>query len=117
MPGWQVSHHWQQAELRQRSSGMTLQKRTTREQASQLVLGGGCLCGAVRYQVTGPALDRAAVIAGLPQGVVTAAYFRARAEEARAVANGMFDSSARETMFQVAGMWDVMAKREEAKSS
>jgi hypothetical protein len=26
--------------------------------ASQTVLEGGCLCGAIRYKVTGPALDR-----------------------------------------------------------
>jgi hypothetical protein len=39
-----------------------------------------------------------------------AAYYRERAAEARAKAEAMTDYEARETMLQVAAMWEGMAK-------
>jgi hypothetical protein len=45
-----------------------------------------------------------------------AAYYRARAAEARAKAETMSDIEAKATMMQVAAMWDLMAENAARKS-
>jgi hypothetical protein len=45
-----------------------------------------------------------------------AAYYRARAAEARAKAETMSDVEAKATMMQVAAMWDLMAENAARKS-
>jgi hypothetical protein len=45
-----------------------------------------------------------------------AAYYRERAAEARAKAEAMTDYEARQTMLQVAAMWEGMAKSAERHS-
>jgi len=45
-----------------------------------------------------------------------AAYYRERAAEARAKAETMTDDEARQTMLQVAAMWNLMAATAEKKS-
>ena len=45
-----------------------------------------------------------------------AAYYRARAAEARAKAEAMSDYEAKATMMQVAAMWDLMADNAANKS-
>lgn len=42
-----------------------------------------------------------------------AAYWRLRAEEARAIAEGVGDPGARDTMFRLAESWDKMAQKVE----